>query len=428
MVNKSEIIKCGVGLAASLAFVFAANGLRTLIPEVVTQEAVQAASAGNSEITAVTVEAPKATSADGVISAEDWKELLPNEYNSLMKNKDNELITSYIEEDPYITDLYEGYGFAIDYGSARGHYYDLEDVGATERPHAKANCLTCKTPNFTKLVNDEGVSAYTMDFQEVYDNLNEGISCYNCHENQAGNNGELVVTHNYISAALGDNMKDIDPAILACGQCHIEYYFKPESLEATMPHDSIDTMGPEATLEYYKKIDFADWTQESNGTRMLKAQHPEMETYLLGKHAKMGLTCADCHMATETAEDGTVYKSHYLESPLNNETLLNTCATCHGDTDMTAFVQGIQENVKARESEVGTKLQSLKKALDEAVADGKMSEDELNKVRELYRDGEWFWDYCYVENAEGAHNSELAYNCLDTAEKKADEALGLLNA
>jgi nitrite reductase (cytochrome c-552) len=36
---------------------------------------------------------------------------------------------------------------------------------------------------------------------------------------------------------------------------------------------------------------------------MLKAQHPEIETYL-GEgsiHAKMGLTCADCHMEKVTS-------------------------------------------------------------------------------------------------------------------------------
>ena len=53
--------------------------------------------------------------------------------------------------------LYEGYGFAIDYGSARGHFYDVEDIEATGRPHPLANCWTCKTPDFTNMVNEEGI-------------------------------------------------------------------------------------------------------------------------------------------------------------------------------------------------------------------------------------------------------------------------------
>jgi uncharacterized protein with FMN-binding domain len=55
-----------------------------------------------------------------------------------------------------------------------------------------------------------------------------------------------------------------------------------------------------------------------------------------------------------------------------------------------------------------------------------MGEEELNAVRKLHREAQWFFDFCYVENAEGAHNSELAYRCLDTSEAKIDEAMGLL--
>ncbi|MBQ5510211.1 MAG: ammonia-forming cytochrome c nitrite reductase subunit c552, partial [Prevotella sp.] len=33
--------------------------------------------------------------------------------------------------DPYLVNIYEGYGFAKDYGSARGHEYTLEDVEKT---------------------------------------------------------------------------------------------------------------------------------------------------------------------------------------------------------------------------------------------------------------------------------------------------------
>ncbi|MBQ9923045.1 MAG: ammonia-forming cytochrome c nitrite reductase subunit c552, partial [Clostridia bacterium] len=50
----------------------------------------------------------------------------------------------------------------------------------------------------------------------------------------------------------------------------------------------------------------------------------------------------------------------------------------------------------------------------------------LDAVRKLYREAQWFFDFCYVENAEGAHNSELAFRCLDTSEKKIDEGMALL--
>ena len=371
------------------------------------------------------VKAPEATSLDGTVNASDWQETYPYIVASMGDNARNSYVTSYLEQDSYLTNIYQGYGFAVDYGSARGHTYTLEDVAKTQRPHAKANCLTCKTPNFAKLVNDEGVGVYTMDFDEVMARMEEAISCYTCHGNEPGNGGKLVVTHSYVNKALGDNVSGIDPATLACGQCHIEYYFTREDSETMMPYQDVAGMTPDAILAYYDSFDFYDWVQESTGTKMLKAQHPEMETYLQGKHASL-LNCADCHMPIEQADDGTVYHSHQLVSPLENETLLSNCATCHGDTDMVTMVHRLQDRITARETEVGNRLSGLKDALSEAVAAGEMTEEELNAVRRLHREAQWFFDYCYVENAEGAHNSELAGYCLDTSDGKITEAMELL--
>ena len=114
-------------------------------------------------------------------------------------------------------------------------------------------------------------------------------------------------------------------------------------------------------------------------------------------------------------------------SPLTSDTLLAKCAACHGSAEnTTSLVKGIQEKVTARETEVGNKLSALKDELTAAVSAGIMGEEELDAVRKLHREAQWFFDFCYVENAEGAHNSELAYRCLDTSEAKIDEAMGLL--
>ena len=355
---------------------------------------------------------------NGIITAESWREMYPEIVASFDANNDNNYRISYIEEDPYITNLYEGYGFAIDYTSAVGHTYCLEDVYNTERPHALANCLTCKTPDFTKMVNDIGEEVYSYDFQETYGSMVESVGCYSCHENKVPEENNLSVTHSYITMALGEEYDGIAPEILACGQCHIEYYFDPETKATRMPHSDIATMGPEATLAYFDEMDFADWTQESTGTRMLKAQHPEMETYLSGSfHAKMGLTCADCHMGESTSEAGVTYVNHYWRSPLENADLLETCAQCHKDTDMKEKVQAIQDEITARESEVGHALSDLKDGLAEAVAAGSYTDDQLDEIRKIYRSAQWYWDYCYVENSEGAHNSAFARECLDKSEE-----------
>ena len=387
---------------------------------------------GREDISYLHVDAPEATSADGTVNASDWAALYPDIVATMGDNDRNSFVVDYLEQDPYLVNIYEGFGFAKDYGSARGHEYTLEDVAKTARPHALANCLTCKTPNFTKLVNDQGVGAYTMDFETVAAAMEENISCYNCHGNDAGNAGQITITHSYVTAALGDNAAAIDPATLSCGQCHIEYYFTPSDKETMMPYSGVETMTPEAILAYYDAmvmpdgtVGFYDWIQPGTGTRMLKAQHPEMETYLTGKHASM-LNCADCHMAVEMADDGTVYHSHTLVSPLDSATLLTTCAQCHKGTDVSAMVRRLQERVTARETEVGLQLSGLKDALTDAVAAGKLSEEELDAVRKLHREAQWFFDFCYVENAEGAHNSDLAFHCLDTSAAKIAEALSLL--
>ena len=345
---------------------------------------------------------------------------------SMGKEQENSYVTDYLEQDPYLVNIYEGYGFAKDYGSARGHYYTLTDVEKTQRPHAKANCLTCKTPDMHKMIEEQGVSVYSMPFDEVMAQMTQPISCYTCHGADDGNGGKMAVTHQYVNEALGANVGEIKAASLSCGQCHIEYYFTPEDSEAMMPYHSVAEMTPEAILAYYDGLGFYDWEQPGTGTKMLKAQHPELETWSYGKHAAI-LSCADCHMPLVSTDSGVQYHDHHLVSPLENETLLAKCAACHGSAENTvSLVKGIQEKVTARETEVGNKLSALKDELTAAVAAGRMSEEELEAVRKLHREAQWFFDFCYVENSEGAHNSALAYQCLDTSETKIGEAMGLL--
>ena len=384
------------------------------------------------------VNAPEASGYDGTIRADDWKALYPDIVVSMGSNEGNSDVVDYLKLDPYLVEIYEGYGFAKDYGSARGHSYTLTDVNKTERPHAAANCLTCKTPNFTKKVQDEGKGVYSMPFDDVYaeitENGGETVSCYTCHGNNAGNASSpkenLVVTHGYIAEALKENIDTIDPGILACGQCHIEYYFNPEDKATTMPHSSIETMTPEATYDYYTSIGFSDWPQESTGAKMLKVQHPEMETVLLGKHAGL-LNCADCHMPiVENAKTQNVYHSHMLVSPLEDKTLLETCLQCHTNMkntdEMVTFVRNIQARITEEETRVGNLLMAFKKALVEANQSSTYSEEQLDEIRELYRKAQWFFDYCYVENSEGAHNSDLSMRCLSTASDLIAQGMALL--
>ena len=94
---------------------------------------------------------------------------------------------------------------------------------------------------------------------------------------------------------------------------------------------------------------------------------------------------------------------------------------------MTDFVRRLQDKITARETEIGNRLSDFKDALAAAVSESAASEEELDAVRKLYREAQWYFDFCYVENSEGAHNSELSGRCLDLAEERIAEGMELLD-
>ena len=357
-----------------------------------------------------------------VIGAADWANTYADVYASYMKNAENKDIIDHVEEYPMIATVYEGMAFNKYYGSARGHYYTVQDVTNSGRPHALANCFTCKTPDFTAKVNNEGVSAYTIPFEDMLAQVNESVSCYNCHANTPG---ELVVTHTYLADAMGDDFAALNAETASCAQCHVEYYFAPETKAVTLPYSSMETMHPDSILAFFEEMNFADYTNPRTGVKQIKVQHPEFETYM-GKgsvHAAQ-FSCADCHMEKATNDKGETYTSHYWVSPLASDSIKASCAACHPDLE--GFVKGIQGKAEERTIAIGTKLEDLTNKLADAVASGNYTEDELNAIRALNRKGQFYWDFVFVENSEGAHNSRLTTECLDKAEALIDEALGLI--
>ncbi|MBR0507093.1 MAG: ammonia-forming cytochrome c nitrite reductase subunit c552 [Clostridia bacterium] len=407
------------------------------------------------------VEAPAAAE-NGIIRADAWaktSDVYRHIAESMKATEKASKQEDYLEEDPYLKALYDNYGFSKDYKSARGHEYTLLDVMETARTGEKslANCLTCKTPDFTKLVADTNGAAYADNFLAVHaqitENGAENVSCYTCHgntpnewhavdlENAESKQTNLTVMHTYVTDALGSNAAAIDPAVLACGQCHIEYYFDPVTKATTMPYDAKETMTPEAIYAYYNalvmpdgSVGFYDWVQPGTEAKMLKVQHPEMETYLYGKHASE-LNCADCHMpVVQDPDDRSIYHSHELVSPLEDETLLATCLQCHASMEppiktgeeMVEMVRGIQSRVTKKEKSVGAELEAFKNALIAAIAEGKIGEEQLDAVRAIYREAQWYFDFCYVENSEGAHNYSLSMQCLEKAEELTEAGMELL--
>ena len=370
-----------------------------------------------------------------VIHAADWAEKYPEIYNSWLQNQENDEIEDYLKSYPQLVTLYEPYGFSKSYGSARGHYYDVNDIQETGRPHKYAQCWTCKTPDFTNLANEVGREVYKYDFDEVGEQVTEAISCYSCHANTPG---EITVTHTYVIDALGDDWDQVPAADLACGQCHVEYYFDPADGATTLARHDLESMHPSAILSAFNNdilvdgLGFADYTNPRTGVRQIKVQHPEFETFL-GKGTVHGwgmgaaapqFTCADCHMGTVVGEKGETYPNHYLTSPLENQALIDAeCSRCHAD--LVTQIHELQEKVDTRTTEISDQLVELTETLAKAVESGEYTEAELDAIRALARDAQFYWDFVFVENAEGAHNYALTTECLDMAESLTAEAMGM---
>ena len=366
---------------------------------------------------------------NGVVSAAEWESHYPDIYASYMKNAENTghggMRISYVETDPDIQVIYDGMGFSFDYTEAIGHNFTLNDIAETTRPHKLANCLTCKTPDMTAMVNAMGKGVYSMDFDEMYAQVSEPVSCYNCHGNTPGT---MVITHDYMAAAMNDEIaaNRVSGSVVSCAQCHIEYYFDPATKATSVPYDSLDNLDPDSILAFYNKMGFVDFTNKNTGVGMIKVQHPEFETFMGEGSVHKGMyTCADCHMGVAYNDKGDPYANHLLTSPLDNEALLkDTCSMCH--SDLPAQVKAIQEEITGREKQISAMLVEINTKLAAAIDSGSLSEDVINQIKSLDRDAQFYWDFVYVENAEGAHNSALSRQCLDKAEALAKQALALL--
>jgi nitrite reductase (cytochrome c-552) len=466
MTTKNEMLKRFILVASAFVLIFSLVALAACQPTGTDTPATEVTP--EEEVVLPTAATPTMDkNENGVWTAEAWKDIYPNEYETFMQNELND--TDGNASDPYFApreDMVELYPmlkviwnpspFNTYYNEPNGHPYTLEDIratyrlidpagdGTTYRATAFANCYTCKSADYTAILNDEGVAAYNYPFGDaaITDRVVEPISCYNCHENNLATDStasSVKVTQPFFVESMGSS--NIDLGSQSCGQCHNEYYFKPSDRSVTNPYDSVDNMTAEDMYEYYKTAGkdgapFADFTNPLTGVAHLKGQHPEFEFYFGDGGSKMtrqlnpatGETfgCVDCHMGNKVVgDDGVTYTSHLLISPLDNEELLtttcNTAAPCH--TDLATQVEAWQKESEDDVMAIGEKLEDLNVKLADAVANGTLSEADLAAVRELNRQSQWYWDFVMVENSEGVHNMDLSRKLLGLSEDAVDEAL-----
>lgn len=364
----------------------------------------------------------------GIVDRKEWESTYPRQVAMFESNSDMSSTKfggsepySYLEKYPYLKTLYDGYGFAKQYDRARGHVYAVEDVLSTARPKKGASCLACKTSEFTDaLLKDKGVSA--TNFEEfAKDHVKVGFTCYDCHGETPG---KLDVKRVHINEAM--QIKGMDSKIkdkeLACAQCHTEYYMTKDENEVKLPWTK--GLGCKEAYEYYEESDFFDWEHPGTGAKLLKAQHPEVETFSGSKHENMGLTCLDCHMQ-KVEVDGKKVTNHHWTSPLKTD-MTNSCLKCHHNETKEQLVKGVesvQASVTKRTEEVGEKLNDYVVKLTAAKESGSIDADKLGKMQNVHREAQFYWDYVFVENGEGFHNTEKQLQYLNHADELVSKAL-----
>lgn len=65
--------------------------------------------------------------------------------------------------------------------------------------------------------------------------------------------------------------------------------------------------------------------------------------------------------------------------------------------------------------------------LADAVEADEKSTEQLDALREMHREAQFYWDYVFVENGEGFHNQTKQLGYLNHAQELIDKAMAELN-
>jgi nitrite reductase (cytochrome c-552) len=391
----------------------------------------------------------------------EWGKNFPRHYDAYLRTVDVERTRhggseafQKLDDDPHLRAMFAGYAFAIDYREERGHAYMLSDQRETERVTTKpqpGSCLHCHASNVLAyrevglangapgslddaLLSDTGRAQLQKGFEVVCPQpyaeatklVAHPVSCLDCHDPESM---ALRVTKPGFFQGIRDFAASDEPAphlpsierwrkgdreggydpnreasrqelrSMVCGQCHVEYYFKGDQKLVTYPwHNGLRMEQIEA---YYDGVGFKDWTHALSGAPVLKAQHPEFETWSQGIHARSGVSCADCHMPYKR-EGAVKISDHHVRSPLLQ--VERSCQVCHAqpEAEILARVESIQDRTKALLDRAEGAVVDLIRALEAAKAGGASDED-LAKARDLQRKAQWRADYVSAENSMGFH-------------------------
>ena len=440
---------------------------------------------GNPTVTVTKADVTPTPDKFGVVKASQWAQAYPHEYASYLENASNTPPAAdyvdgkyqalgasagdttsalpegytfkdagkadYLETNPEIKILGLGYGYAKYYTEPASHVYSVWTVSHNGRvcdgSKTKAACITCKSPQYSNLVDSEGVEVHLRPFNDVIGEIDENVSCASCHANDPMT---LEVDRAEWVRSMGADHEVASLQGQVCGQCHCDYSMAPVTSIPTSPYDNgRSDMVPDKALQWYDDHNYVDWTYASTGAKMLAIRHAEYEFIYGGDNVvlpqgshmqNLGYDCNDCHMPTVKASDGTVYSDHNWTNPTENDELIKrNCSSCH--KDIKAEVKAWQKEIDGAtvvlgnrcvkyiqnlESKVATMQDGVLK-FDEAAATANGIEGEkLERLQWLQRAACYYWNLAAAENSEGAHNPTYYRYTLDKGNAILDEADALL--
>lgn len=393
-------------------------------------------------------------------------ELTSTKYGGGLIGPEGTLTPEKALRDPWLTRIFAGYLFAVDYRDRRGHAFMLQDQEVTKRnvpgeAKQSGNCLHCHAsvmPLYWKLgalALPQGTQAEQvqkglervseMNYWDAHKLLGQvtgrvhPVSCVDCHDPKTM---ELRVTRPGFIAGIqklavsdapvphlpsierwrqGNRATPFDPNVdgtrqemrsFVCGQCHVEYYCG-KGLTLLFPWDKgLKVEQIEATYDGMQIHGqrFKDWTHAETGVDVLKAQHPEFELWSQGIHAKSGVACADCHMPYKR-EGALKVSEHWVRSPLLE--VNRSCETCHpyGDQEIKDRVENIQDRHFALLTRAGKAavamldaVATVRKRYDDAGFREALAKDpNIRELGELQREAQWRLDFVAAENSMGFH-------------------------
>ena len=404
-----------------------------------------------------------------------FKELFPLHYETYLRNNESEIMTEYNgsvayskhdsvnplpegykHAQPYLKNLWLGYPFSYEYRAARGHTYAMKDILNIDRINRygekgglPSTCMNCKTAKMNDFLKDNPDEFWAKDFNELREkvDLDENtIGCANCHDPKSMELKLYSVPLKDYLASKGKTFEKLprnDQRALVCGQCHVEYYFQDKSFGAykkpVFPWEK--GMDPEDIYNYYSdKGDtttpgfegyFVDWTHPVSQTPMLKAQHPEYETWSNGVHGSAGVTCADCHMNYTRIDGKKKISNHHWTSPLKDPDL-KACRQCHTDKTPEYLKQRVlftQNKVWEQlliAQEISVKAhEAIRRASEYAGAKPDTYDALMIEARKWCRKGQFFWDLVSAENSVGFHNPTKALATLASSQQFSQKAVDI---